>query len=117
TGPRGVYMDDFQSNEEYRNRVRKLEELRALGVEPYPHNFIPTHDSSALQIDFGIGKTGSSEEAEKGLTPPATVAGRLMLFRSMGKNAFGHIQDKSGRIQVMCNRDTTIVSGYTPQKC
>ncbi|MBS0654515.1 MAG: lysine--tRNA ligase, partial [Verrucomicrobia bacterium] len=73
------------------------------------------HDSGALQTNFGAGKTGSSEEAEKGTTPAATVAGRLMLFRSMGKNAFGHIQDKTGRIQVMCNRDTTIVDGYTPQ--
>jgi lysyl-tRNA synthetase class 2 len=39
------------------------------------------------------------------------VAGRLVLFRSMGKNAFANIQDSTGRIQVMFNRDLTEVSG------
>lgn len=108
--------DDFRSSEEYSNRVRKLEELQKLGINPYPHSFAPTYDSETLHTSFDNAKTGSSEEAEKGETPAVTVAGRLVLFRSMGKNAFAHIQDKTGRIQVMFNRDTTVVATYTPQE-
>jgi lysyl-tRNA synthetase class 2 len=37
-----------------------------------------------------------------------------MLFRSMGKNAFAHIQDETGRIQLMFNRDLIQVKGYSP---
>ncbi len=45
------------------------------------------------------------------MTPFACVAGRLVLFRSMGKNAFAHLQDETGRIQVMFNREATQVRG------
>ena len=38
-----------------------------------------------------------------------------MLFRTMGKNAFGQIQDESGRIQIMFNRDSTDLTGYQPE--
>lgn len=107
--------DDYRNTEEYQNRLRKLQELAALGVNPYPYSFQPTHDASSLQAQYGTVKIGSSEEAEAGQTPYVVVSGRQMLFRAMGKNAFAHVQDKSGRIQVMFNRDHTHVAGYMPQ--
>lgn len=106
--------DDYRATEEYQNRLRKLGELEALGVQPYPYNFQPTHDSAALHAQYGSTKIGSSEEAEAGTTPLVTISGRMMLYRAMGKNAFAHIQDKNGRIQVMFNRDETAVTGYQP---
>ena len=57
---------------------------------------------------------GHSEDAAAGHDSRRLVAGRLVLFRSMGKNAFAHIQDETGRLQVMFNRDLTQVAGYTP---
>jgi lysyl-tRNA synthetase class 2 len=57
---------------------------------------------------------GHSEDAQNGTTPAVCVAGRLVLFRAMGKNAFAHIQDESGRLQVMFNRDHTQVEGFEP---
>ncbi len=112
---RDYYMkDDYRDNEEFQNRLRKLKELEAIGINPYPHNFQPTYEAQALLAEHGSTPIGTSEEAEKGSTPLAVVAGRLVLFRAMGKNAFAHIQDKSGRIQVMFNRDSTCVTNYTP---
>ncbi len=106
--------DDYRNSEEYMNRLRKLHELEALGIMPYPHCFQTTNEAESLGQEYGTAKVGTSEEAEKGSTPFVTVAGRLMLFRAMGKNAFAHIQDKSGRIQVMFNRDATKLANYTP---
>jgi lysyl-tRNA synthetase, class II len=104
---------EYRNSEEFQNRTRKLTELRQLGVEPYPHSFQPTHQSQELHTTYDTAKVGTSEEAEKGTTPLVTLSGRLVLFRAMGKNAFATIQDASGRIQLMFNRDTTKVEGFT----
>ncbi len=103
---------EYQTIEEYQNRLTKLEEIKALGVEPYPHRYTPTHSAAELGLEFA-DNVGSSEEAETGQTEEVTVAGRLVLFRAMGKNAFAQLQDETGRIQFMCNRDNTAVTGLT----
>ncbi|MDB6081296.1 MAG: lysS [Chlamydiia bacterium] len=104
---------DYRTTEEFINRTRKLEEIRQSGIEPYPHHFQPTEESQALHTTYDTAKIGTSEDAEGAKTPFVKVAGRLMLFRAMGKNAFATIQDKSGRIQVMFNREATQVAGLT----
>lgn len=104
----------YHQHEEFQNRTQKLAEIRELGVEPYPHKFTPTHKAAELHLAYEKKEIGHSEDAQTGKTPKATVAGRLVLFRSMGKNAFAHIQDFSGRIQVMFTRDETKVEGFTP---
>jgi lysyl-tRNA synthetase class 2 len=103
---------EYQQHEEFQNRSRKLAELRRLNVEPYPHRYEPTHVAQELHETYEEADVGHSQEAAAGSTLPVMVAGRLVLFRSMGKNAFGHIQDHTGRIQVMFNRDATKVAGY-----
>lgn len=104
--------DDYRETEEYQNRLTKLRELEALGINPYPHSYQPTDVAEELAAKYGSQKIGTSEDAEKGQTPHVSIAGRIMLFRAMGKNAFCHLQDKSGRIQVMFNRDATHVANY-----
>lgn len=105
---------EYHEHEEFQLRTRKLAEIRDLGVEPYPHHFKPTHHAEALQKELEKETVGHSEDAAAGSTPQVTVAGRLVLFRSMGKNAFAQLQDHSGRIQIMFNRDLTTVEGYQP---
>lgn len=105
---------DYHQHEEYQNRLRKLEELRALGLNPYPHRYDPTITAATLQEKYGDIVIGHSEDAEQGKTDAVSVAGRLVLFRGMGKNAFAHLQDGQTRIQVMLNRDNTLVEGYSP---
>jgi len=104
---------DYHSQEDFKVRTRKLAELRALGIDPYPAHFKPTLSVTQLNQKYHEDPLCHSEEAAAGNTPAQTVTGRLVLLRAMGKNAFGHIQDGPERIQVMFNRDLTTVTGYT----
>lgn len=107
---------EYHEFEEFQNRSNKVEEIRNLGVEPYPHAFSPDSKAGALQEEYAGEPLGHSEDAEKGTTPTVTIAGRVVLFRAMGKNAFGQVQDATGRIQIMCNRDQTVVPGLDTEK-
>ena len=102
---------EYHSYEEFKNRKEKLSEIQALNVEPFPAKFTPTALAAELIKHCEGSQIGHSEEAAAGTTPHAIMAGRLVLFRAMGKNAFGHIQDESGRLQIMFNRDLTKVEG------
>jgi lysyl-tRNA synthetase, class II len=103
---------EYLAQEEFQLRTQKLADLRKLGIDPYPHKFSPTNTAKELQEIYKDASVGHSEDAAAKATPAVTMAGRLVLFRSMGKNAFGHIQDDTGRIQIMFNKDTTAVKGY-----
>lgn len=105
---------DYHSHEEFQLRSKKLAELKDLGIDPYPHKFTPMETAKSLHEAYDEAEIGHSDEGAAKATPTATIAGRLVLFRSMGKNAFGQIQDDTGRIQVMFNRDLTSVVGYDP---
>lgn len=105
---------EYHNQEEFQNRSRKLLEIRNLGMDPYPHHYTPKNEANALLEAHGKDPIGHSEDAAAGTTPQVSVAGRLMLFRSMGKNAFAHLQDHTGRIQIMLNRDLTQLEGFQP---
>jgi lysyl-tRNA synthetase class 2 len=109
-------LPEYMKLEEYGIRSQKLAEIRELGVDPYPHKFHPTHKSADLLKKFGEDPVGNSEDGEAGTTPVVVASGRMILFRAMGKNAFAHIQDSTGKIQVMFNRDHTKVTGYHPDE-
>lgn len=102
---------DYHQTEEFKNRSAKLAEIRALGIDPYPAKFTPTQTALALQHKYESRELAGFEAAEQGTTEAATLAGRLVLFRAMGKNAFAHLQDATGRLQIMFNRDHTKVAG------
>src|ERR1700733_10118256 len=107
-----IKKPEYHEQEEYQNRLRKLNELKNLEIEPYPHKFEPTNSAAELHRKYQ-DPLGHSEDAAAGTTPSVRLAGRLVLFRAMGKNAFAHLQDDSGRIQVMFNRELTQMDGYT----
>lgn len=110
-----IAKPDYHSHDEFINRSRKLAEIRALSLDPYPASFIPNTHSEALNKKHLDQAVGTSVDAETEKTEEVICAGRLVLFRSMGKNAFGQIQDQSGRIQVMFNRDLTKVYGLNSE--
>jgi lysyl-tRNA synthetase class 2 len=85
-------------------RREKLKALRAKGVA-YPNDF-RRKDLAAPLADAHGGKSKEELEAAK---VPATVAGRMMLKRVMGKASFATLQDGSGRIQAYITQD---VPGY-----
>ncbi len=109
-----VYKPDYHDQEAFQTRSEKLKDLYALEIDPYPYRYDEKEQAEALAERYQNVPIGTSEEAASGSTPMSRVAGRLMLFRAMGKNAFGHIQDCSGRLQIMFNRDLTEVEGYRP---
>ena len=76
--------------QDYRDeRVRKLEELQALGVNPYPAKTNRTANASEIVDDF---------DAREGQI--VTVAGRIMGLRKFGKLAFIVLRDMSGQVQL-----------------
>jgi len=103
----------YHDSQEFQNRTKKREEIYELGVEPYPHRFVPTYTARQILEQFQDQSVGHSEEAAKSETPEVRIAGRLILFRAMGKNAFAHIQEATHKIQVMFSRDFTQVEGLT----
>ena len=79
-------------------RREKLEELKELGINPYPASqFDVTFYASYLPKLYKDGKN-------------VIVAGRLMSRRIQGKASFAEIQDSSGKIQVYFNRDEICTS-------
>ncbi len=85
-------------------RRAKLDALREQG-QAFPNTFRPEHRADALLAEYGDAEAYSQDklEAEK---IPASVAGRIVSRRVMGKAAFVHVQDGSGqRIQLYLRRD------------
>ncbi len=74
---------------------RKLHELREKGINPYPHNYKPTHVASDLDGKYDDLQAGELREDDV-----VTMAGRLMTKRDMGKASFFNIQDESGSMQI-----------------
>lgn len=102
---------EYHSHEEFQNRRRKLKEIRELGVDPYPPKYIQTQKTAQVILAAEGAEAGHYDDAASGSTAHTVVSGRLVLFRAMGKNIFSHIQDETGRIQILFNRDLTQVQG------
>ena len=80
-------------SEQEQIRLASLQQLRDLGVNPYPaEEFVVTHRSTSLKGDFKPGVKVS-------------MAGRMMSRRIMGKASFAELQDAEGTIQLYLNRD------------
>jgi lysyl-tRNA synthetase class 2 len=82
-------------------RVRKAEELRKLGVNPFGNGRAPAGLAKDLAERYG---EASAEEIAK--DPGGwSVAGRVLALRSFGKAAFLRVRDRSGEIQVWVKKD------------
>jgi len=90
----------MQLNELEKIRAEKINRMRALGVEPYPTRNEVTH-----QIADALAAFEQAEQEGKDKGPGCTLGGRLRSIRTMGKLAFAHIEDGSGRIQLMLKLD------------
>ena len=88
-------------NELIEQRIKKLEELRQSGVEPFGGSFYAEDHASDLHDKF----SAVSKEALEADPVAASLAGRIVAMRNFGKAAFAHIQDATGRIQVYLRKD------------
>jgi lysyl-tRNA synthetase class 2 len=88
-------------NELIKQRLKKLEELKAVGIDPYGKPYETTHTTRELHNLF---KDKKKDELESNPFE-ASVAGRIVAWRSFGKAVFSHIQDGTGRIQLYFRKD------------
>ena len=89
-------MNVLELSEQEIGRRQSLQELRDMGIDPYPAAEYPTNAfSTDIKADF-------SDEAEP---REVCIAGRMMSRRVMGKASFAELQDSKGRIQVYITRD------------
>ena len=88
-------MNVLELSEQEIGRRQSLQELRAMGIDPYPAAEYPTNAfSTDIKAEF---KDDSDREV--------VIAGRMMSRRVMGKASFAELQDSKGRIQVYITRD------------
>lgn len=90
--------------EQERVRIEKLEELRKLGINPYPADLYEINASSA-DIKTDCDHLAAGDKVEEGKYKQVSVAGRLMSRRIQGKAGFAELQDSQGRVQIYMNRD------------
>ena len=88
-------MNVLELSEQEIGRRQSLEELRNMGIDPYPAAEFPTN---AFSTDI---KENFKDDEER----EVIIAGRMMSRRVMGKASFAELQDSKGRIQVYITRD------------
>jgi lysyl-tRNA synthetase class 2 len=81
-------------------RLQKLTNIRALGIDPYPPRYKRSH-TSQQSVELLI----QAEQAGKAETEEVSVAGRIMANRLMGKVSFIDIRDGSGKIQLFISKN------------
>lgn len=87
---------------DYRNeRLRKLEEIKKLGIDPYPAKSHRTTKISEI-LDHFDEKDGQE----------VCIAGRIIAIRSFGKIAFIKIRDYFGEVQIFMQKSNDIEQGY-----
>lgn len=89
--------------QELRNeRLRKLDELKKLGINPYPAKSLRTHKTAQITEQFDELQGQS-----------VTTVGRILIIRKMGKIAFIVLKDASGQLQLFLREDTVEEPNYT----
>ena len=89
-------MNVLELSEQEIGRRESLQELRQMGINPYPAAEYPTN---AFSTDIRDNFRDDDEPRQ------VCIAGRMMSRRVMGKASFAEIQDSKGRIQVYISRD------------
>ena len=107
-------MNILELSEQEIVRRNNLQQLRDMGINPYPAAEYPVNAwSTDIIKDFVdlpiIGKDEEGNDVRETATPEnspnVSIAGRIMSKRIMGKAAFAELQDSKGRIQVYVQRD------------
>ena len=101
-------MNPLELSEQEAVRRQSLEQLRAMGIDPYPAaEYVVTGHTDEIKANFTDIPVDAEGNPLPGAPAPRRVciAGRVMSRRIMGKASFMELQDANGRIQVYLNRD------------
>jgi lysyl-tRNA synthetase class 2 len=91
--------EDRPAEDVFAVRRRKLESLRAMDIEPFPHQFPGVEPIATVRSQHQGLAAGEETEARH------RVAGRLSARRGQGRMAFLDLVDRSGRIQLQARVD------------
>jgi len=106
-------IDENQLVAERREKLKALREAQKQGKGvAFPNDFQPGHRADALQAHHASKSAEQLEQEAIG----ASVAGRMMLKRVMGKASFATLQDATGRFQIYVTRDAVGEEAYTAFK-
>lgn len=94
-------MQEKPLSELIQQRIKKLENLRSFGIEPYNGKFEPSNSTEEILQKYGSFDKDYFESENISVA----VAGRVILLRDFGKACFAHIQDFKGKIQVYFRKD------------
>lgn len=92
-----------EQNDLIKARLQALEEIKKLGINPYPYRFDVTADSQEILSSYK--DPANEEETEQQKQKIVSIAGRIMAIRKMGKASFCHIKDETGKIQFYIRKD------------
>ncbi len=88
-------------NELIEQRIKKLEDLRDMGIEPFNGAFnVQNHAAELFERYASFDKDSLESNAVY-----CSLAGRIMSLRDFGKAAFAHVQDVTGKIQIYFKKD------------
>jgi lysyl-tRNA synthetase class 2 len=93
-------------------RLKKLEELKKRGIDPYPARVKRTHTAAQVLALLEEWRESGPPEGEEGPDERVALCGRIMSVRVMGKASFAHIADGTGRIQIYVTQDSLGEEGY-----
>jgi lysyl-tRNA synthetase, class II len=99
---------NFEPQDQFQQRQKKLEEIQALGYEAFPREFRWMETPAELGKKYGE-RTGPELEADRKET---RVAGRIVSYRLMGKAGFAHVQGGGGKIQIYVRKDVVGEKGF-----
>jgi len=88
-------------------RVKKLNELREKGINPYPYKYDARNKAKDLIDKY------TALKAEEKTTDKVSVAGRIVALRRMGKVTFIHILDNTGKLQAYFAHDEMGADKYS----
>ncbi|MCX7770975.1 MAG: lysine--tRNA ligase [Proteobacteria bacterium] len=94
-------MQETPLAELIQQRIKKLETLRNLGIEPYNGIYEPSANTYDILKEYGSLDKEILEKKNINIS----VAGRVILLRDFGKAAFAHLQDSKGKIQIYLRKD------------
>ncbi len=90
-------MSQQELSEQEQFRIEALNELRKLGIDPYPASEYKVNATSAEILERYKPESNNFQDV--------SIAGRIMSRRIMGSASFAEIQDDKGRIQIYLRRD------------
>jgi lysyl-tRNA synthetase, class II len=101
------------SNQYVQQRIEKAEKLKELGFNPYSND---SQRNTSVEKFMNVNSDVDAMEDKRAESRNYTVAGRIKLYRLMGKASFLKIEDESGMLQIYFARDNMPEGFYNSVK-